>query len=153
MYNASIREAKRKFQLSREGCVLEQRSIRRTFGLVLAGLIGVPFASFLYRTARAAPAELPPPVKMTSEQDRQHMMDLLHITSLRPGKRGSDPSLPAFANYNESKANPYPNLPDLLKLKNGKKVTTAADWWNKRRPEIVEDFDREVLWAHARSHS
>ncbi len=29
-------------------------------------------------------------------------------------------------------------------LKNGKKVTTAADWWNKRRPEIVEDFDREV---------
>jgi len=29
-------------------------------------------------------------------------------------------------------------------LKNGKKVTTAKDWWNKRRPEIVEDFDREI---------
>jgi hypothetical protein len=29
-------------------------------------------------------------------------------------------------------------------LKNGKKVTTASDWWNKRRPEIAEDFDREV---------
>ena len=29
-------------------------------------------------------------------------------------------------------------------LKNGKKVTTAKEWWSKRRPEIVEDFDREV---------
>jgi len=144
MYNANIREAKRKFRLSREGCVLEKRSIRQTFGLILAGLIGVPFAGFLYRTARAASTGLPPPVKMTSEQDRQHMMDLLHIASLRPGRKGSDPSLPAFANYNESKANPYPNLPDPLKLKNGRKVAAASDWWNKRRPEIVEDFDREV---------
>jgi hypothetical protein len=124
--------------------VLEKRSIRRTFGVALAGLIGVLFACVLYQTAHAASSELPPLVKMTSEQDHQHMMDLLHITSLRPGRRGSDPSLPAFANYNETKANPFPSLPDALKLKNGKKITTAADWWNKRRPEIVEDFDREV---------
>ena len=39
---------------------------------------------------------------------------------------------------------PYPDLPDPLTLKNGKKVKTAKDWWSKRRPEIVEDFDREV---------
>ena len=51
---------------------------------------------------------------------------------------------PNAANYDESKANPYPNLPDPLTLKNGEKVTTAEQWWNKRRPEIVEDFDREV---------
>jgi hypothetical protein len=124
--------------------MFERRSIQRTFGVVLAGLIGIPFATFLYQTAQAASADLPLPVKMTSEQDHQHMMDLLNIKSLRPGRRGSDPSLPAFANYNESLANPYPNLPDPLKLKNGKKVTTASDWWNKRRPEIVEDFDREI---------
>jgi hypothetical protein len=24
-------------------------------------------------------------------------------------------------------------------------VTSARDWWLKRRPEIVEDFDREIL--------
>ncbi len=29
-------------------------------------------------------------------------------------------------------------------MKNGEKVTTAETWWTKRRPEIVEDFDREV---------
>ncbi len=38
----------------------------------------------------------------------------------------------------------YPNLPDPLTLKNGKKVTKASDWWSRRRPEIVEDFDREI---------
>ena len=31
-----------------------------------------------------------------------------------------------------------------LVLNNGKKVTSAAMWWNQRRPEIVEDFDREI---------
>ena len=51
---------------------------------------------------------------------------------------------PNAANYDESKANPYPDLPDPLVLKNGEKVTTPEQWWTKRRPEIVEDFDREV---------
>src|SRR4029453_6137 len=39
----------------------------------------------------------------------------------------------------------YPDLPDVLTLKNGKKVTSAAMWEKERRPEIVEDFDRDVL--------
>jgi hypothetical protein len=30
-------------------------------------------------------------------------------------------------------------------LKNGRKVTSPDIWWKQRRPEIVEDFDREVL--------
>src|SRR5262249_28084811 len=47
-------------------------------------------------------------------------------------------------NYDEAKANPYPDLPDPLTLKNGKKVTSAKIWWSQRRPEIVKDFDREV---------
>jgi len=72
------------------------------------------------------------------------MMDQLHITSLRPGADGNHPDAPNAANYDEAKANPYPKLPDPLLLKNGKKVKTAKVWWNKRRPEIVEDFDREV---------
>jgi hypothetical protein len=75
---------------------------------------------------------------------RSHMMDQLHITSLRPGADGNHPDAPNAANYDEGKANPYPKLPDPLVLKNGKKVKSAKDWWHKRRPEIVEDFDREV---------
>src|SRR5579863_8920252 len=80
----------------------------------------------------------------TAEQDHQNMMDQLGIKALRPGPSGTE-TAPNHANYDEATANPYPNLPDVLTLKNGKKVTTSAQWWNQRRPEIVEDFDREVL--------
>ena len=72
------------------------------------------------------------------------MMDQLGIKALAPGPSG-DEKAPNHANYDEATANPFPNLPDVLTLKNGKKVTTPAMWWNQRRPEIVEDFDREVL--------
>src|SRR5439155_10565062 len=34
---------------------------------------------------------------------------------------------------------------DALTLKNGNEATSAEMWWKQRRPEIVEDFDREVL--------
>jgi hypothetical protein len=80
----------------------------------------------------------------TTAQDHQHMMAQLGIRSLRPGPSGNE-SAPNAANYDEAKANPFPNLPDVLALKNGRKVTTADMWWKQRRPEIVEEFDREVL--------
>jgi hypothetical protein len=84
-----------------------------------------------------------PPVKMTAKEDHRRMMDLLKIKELRPGPSGN-PKAPNAANTDESKANPYPNLPDPLTLKNGQKVTSAEQWFKQRRPEIVEDFDREV---------
>jgi hypothetical protein len=87
---------------------------------------------------------LPPPVELTAEQDHRRMMWLLHIMSLRPGANPNNPNAPNAVNYDESKANPYPNLPDPLVMKNGKRVTTAKVWWQRRRAEIVEDFDREI---------
>jgi len=77
----------------------------------------------------------------TAAEDHQNMMDQLGIKALRPGPSG-DEGAPNHANYDEATANPYPNLPDVLALKNGRKVTTPAMWWNQRRPEIVEDFER-----------
>lgn len=84
------------------------------------------------------------PVILTAEQDHQRLLGLLKITKLRPGAnpRSNDPA--NQPNYDESKANPYPNLPDPLTLKNGKKVKDAKTWWNKRRAEIIEDFDSEI---------
>jgi hypothetical protein len=82
--------------------------------------------------------------RAATEKDHQHMMDLLGIKELRPGAN-NDPASPNMANYDESKANVYPTLPDPLLLKNGKRVTSAKVWWTERRPEIVEDFDREIL--------
>src|SRR5258708_5005739 len=85
---------------------------------------------------------LPPPAVLTGQQEHQRLMDLLHVTSIRRGRDGSNTNSPYYANYNESKANPFPNLPDPLVLKDGRKITTAEMWWKERRPEIVEDFDR-----------
>jgi hypothetical protein len=82
-------------------------------------------------------------VELTAEQDHQRVLDLLHISLLRAGP-DSDPASPHAANYDESKANPYPTLADPLVLTSGEKVTTAKAWWTKRRPEIVENFDREI---------
>jgi hypothetical protein len=108
----------------------------------------VPAANLLGQQApQPAPAPCvaqPPSMCWTAAQDHQNMMDQLGIKALRPGPSGTE-TAPDHANYDESKANPFPNLPGVLTLKNGKKVTTAKMWWNQRRPEIVEDFDREVL--------
>lgn len=87
---------------------------------------------------------LVPPVSLTAEEDHRRMMKLLGIESLRPGANGMDASAPNAANYDEAKANPYPALPDPLRLKSGERISRAEDWWTKRRPQIVEDFAREV---------
>lgn len=88
-------------------------------------------------------AQAPTPVTFTAEQDRKNMLEQLGIPGTRPGPSGNE-SAPNPANYDESQANPYPELPETLRLKNGKQVTSADQWWKQRRPEIVEDMEREV---------
>jgi hypothetical protein len=102
---------------------------------LVSGILGV---------AAAAIAADAPPLELTAEQDHKLMMDQLGITSIREGANGRDPSAPNAANYDEAKGNPYPVLPDVLKLDNGKPVKNAKQWWGQRRPQIVEHFDREV---------
>ena len=83
------------------------------------------------------------PVTFTADQDHQNMMDQLGIKSIRRGF-DADQSSPYAANYDESKANPYPEIPELMKTNSGKKVKTAEQWWEVRRPEIIEAFESEV---------
>lgn len=71
------------------------------------------------------------------------MMEQLGIKRLRPGPSGQ-PGATNPANYDPALANPFPDLPDPLTLKDGRRVTSAEQWWQERRPEIVEDFEREV---------
>src|SRR5215831_3009376 len=98
--------------------------------------------TFLTATVMRADQE---PLTWTAQQDHQNMMDQLGIKALRPGPNGrAAAGEPGAANYDPAKANPFPDLPDPLRTKDGRKVTSAAQWWNVRRPEIVEDFEREV---------
>ncbi|MEO8735461.1 MAG: acetylxylan esterase [Edaphobacter sp.] len=117
--------------------------MHRSIKCFLASTLVILAASPLTLVGQSAKSTLPPPVHLTSEQDHQRMMDMLHISSIRHGA-DSNAASPYAANYDESKANPYPNLPDPLVLNNGKKVKTAKVWWTQRRPQIVEQFDREV---------
>ncbi len=95
--------------------------------------------------ARSAEAVAPgEPLNWSTQQDHKNMMEQLGITRLRPGPSGR-PSATNSANYDPAKANPFPDLPEVLTLKNGQKVTTPEMWWKQRRPEIVEDFEREVI--------
>lgn len=84
------------------------------------------------------------PENWTAEQDHQNMMDQLGIKALRPGPSGNEKDA-NHANYDEEKANSYGALPDALTLKSGQKVMSTEQWWKQRRPEIVEDFEREVV--------
>jgi hypothetical protein len=129
---------------------MRKRSVGVIIGASVVVLALAPFGSqaFQQATAPAAPPAgrgQPSPqqlaIQQASKEDRQQMMTQLHIASLRPGVNAR---VPGAANYDEAKANPYPDLPDPLTMKNDKKVTSAKMWWDQRRPEIVEDFDREV---------
>jgi hypothetical protein len=123
--------------------------------LALAVILSAVAAQTPTQNAPAAtPTTAPPPPRFTptpeqlaiqaaSEKDHQRVMDELGIKELRPGVN-SDANAPNHANYDEAKAGVYENVPDPLKLNDGKPVTSAQMWWMKRRPEIVELFDREI---------
>lgn len=82
--------------------------------------------------------------RLTAE-DHADMMRQLGIRALRPGRNGNTAAgQPNQANYDPTLANPYPDWPDVLTLKNGATVTTADQWWTQRRPEIAADIEREV---------
>lgn len=131
-------------------------SMRRGFALLALALLICPGG--LRLAAQNAPAKTPPSapafkatpeqlaIQAASKKDRERMLGLLGIkeSQMRPAPSG-DARAPNATNYDESKANVYPNLPDPLVMKDGQRVTTAAMWWDERLPEIVADFNHELL--------
>ncbi|MCE7063123.1 acetylxylan esterase [Dyadobacter sp. CY343] len=83
-------------------------------------------------------------LKQATVADHNNMLQQLGIAAdqLRKGPSGN-PKDPNAANSSEEKVNKY-TLPDPLVLKNGQKVKNAKDWFEKRRPEIVADFESEI---------
>jgi outer membrane protein insertion porin family len=76
-----------------------------------------------------------------AERDRE--LKLLGIGATRAGVTANNIGQPGNANFDESKANPYPKLPEVLRFNNGKPVKTAADW-KRRREEIKAMFGEDV---------
>src|SRR5262245_13599502 len=115
-------------------------------GLVAGLALMFPSGGLLFGQANTSTSTNAPSAttNWTAAQDHRNMMEQLGITRLRPGPSGN-PNATNSANYDSAKANPYPDLPDVLTLKNGQKVASAEMWWKQRRPEIVEDFEREII--------
>jgi lysophospholipase L1-like esterase len=133
------------------------RDSRRILVLSALGVLSAPglWAQAPPSKAPAAPAASANPFQLSPEErarldelareDHADMMRQLGITKMRPGPSGrAAAGEPNAANYDPAKANPYPDWPDVLTLKDDQEVATAETWWQKRRPEIALDFEREV---------
>src|SRR5262245_12379342 len=137
----------------------------RVLGLAIVASSGIGLLrspELVAQTASPAPAQAPAqtpaarnPFQLTPEErarldqltreDHADMTRQLGITGLRPGPNGrAAAGEPNAANYDPAKADPFPDWPDPLTLKDGRKVATAEQWLRERRPEIAADFEREV---------
>src|SRR5262245_48609910 len=122
-----------------------QSSMRLACWLAVFGSSCLPAVVYRVNTIASAAVDTgQQPKEWTAAEDHRQMMEQLGIRSLRPGPSGNEQA-PNHANYDEALANPFPKLPEVLTLSDGSKVTNADNWWKQRRPEIVEDFEREVL--------
>ena len=128
----------------RYGLNLQARQLGNRSVFALLVLAAATICHAQPKTTPSTATNLPPPMNWTAEQDHQNMMEQLGIKTLRPGADGMNPHAANYQNTDEARANPYPSLPDPLTLNDGQKVTTPEMWLKQRRPEIVEDFDREV---------
>ena len=114
----------------------------RLLALALVATFSLTAAPPLSRTRGQTPQSpgpggFPPQVKFTGDGDRRNMLEQLGIRAMRPG---ADPNRQDA--FDEANANRYP-LPELLLMKDGRRVTNARQW-RARRAELIEDFEREV---------
>jgi len=120
-----------------------RRVVQSSIALALLAL-GVQLGAQAPPAPAAAPATpaqpaAPTPAQLANQAELRRIMDQLKISGIPPGAVSAN-----IATYDEATANPYPTLPDPLTMKNGQKVTTAAMWKTRRRPELIEEFQREI---------
>jgi hypothetical protein len=71
----------------------------------------------------------------------------IFVPAVSQVKRPADTVAGIPVNYRESKVGTY-TLPEALRLADGRRVTTPAEWYDKRRPEILEWY-KDDQFGHA----
>lgn len=116
----------------------------RSIPLAAAGIVATAWLVLPLGPRQAAHAQfLSASEAAATQRDYQGMLHRLGIRRMRPPRNGG-PGGPNLANYDEARANPYPDWPDPLVMSDGHRVTTAETWWKKRRPQIVAAFEEDV---------
>ena len=104
-------------RLGRLSTALKRQSLANAFGAIFATVAAISQAC-----TQVASTMQPQPLNLSSSvhapapaasDPLEAMMARLGISELLP-PRSSEPTGPNPANYDEAKANPYPNLPDLF---------------------------------------
>ena len=94
--------------------------------------------------ANAIAADMPAPVEMTAEEDHKRMMGKLGIGAIRQGANGRDPNAPNAANYDESKANPYPDAAGSIEAREWQAGEERQGLVEEAAPRTGGMFDREI---------
>lgn len=102
-------------------------------------------ALFLGMIAATPLLAQPAPTDLTTPQAHQREMAILGLKSLRAPRNATQPSNPAYANYDEDVATRLSTpLADPLTNADGSKITTRAAWL-KRKAELMALFERDVV--------
>lgn len=67
-----------------------------------------------------------------------------HAAEVKPAGHVRTAVTGHVSNYEEAKVPPY-TLPDPLVMKDGTPVSTADQWFQQRRPEILRAYEREIF--------
>jgi hypothetical protein len=113
---------------------------RNSLFLVLIGLI---ITSPVAAQDRAA-------LQAANQAEREREARMVGAWPLKTPGTAYDPGKPGNVNYDEAKAQTHPNLPDVLTLKSGAKVTSPA-LWKKRATEIRAMFDEDVFGKYPKN--
>jgi cephalosporin-C deacetylase-like acetyl esterase/lysophospholipase L1-like esterase len=93
---------------------------------------------------------LTPPVKLDRNADHARLRQALDLTAMRSGADPNSEDPASAPNYDEAKAELYPNYPDALTFDDGSPVRSPAEW-SQRRTELLAHFADEV-YGHVPDH-
>src|ERR1700748_61960 len=115
---------------------------------ILSAVLLFSCASLALPAQTATPAATPSAsdreaIAAASRAERERELKLLGIGEIHTPATAYDIGKPGNANYDESKANPYPRLPDVLVMSDGTPVKTPEQW-RRRRAELTAMFDENV---------
>jgi hypothetical protein len=126
--------------------MLNMIKLRSSFAVTLfagtAIVLSAPQVS-VAQTPRMPTTEERAAITAGSQAERAREIKLLGITEMQQPATAYDIGKPGNANYDEAKANPYPILPALLVMKNGKTISSPTQW-PQRRKELLDLFAENV---------
>ncbi len=108
----------------------------------LCGLaIGVMFLGLVTEAQQPAPQPAAQPAPQPATQPPANPSNLGSDANGNPLRKALKTG--HVSNYDEAKVPPY-KLPDPLVMANGSRVTDAAEWRSRRRPEILRMYESEI---------